>query len=166
MPKWEKLLHPFMRSTKRRGEWAEAAFIAKAMGQGLRVSKPCGDSDPYDFVVFNIRRAMNRVQVKSAWALARGSAYSIGTTNHRFNRSDFDFLVVALPERDLWYVIPADAVHGIAKFRLYPEPSKVKRKKTTRNFEPYREAWRLLTGDEPGAWTRYQRFTIHAGTER
>ena len=63
-----------MRSTKRRGEWAEAAFIAKAMGQGLRVSKPLGESDPYDFVVFNVRHAMNRVQVKSAWAPLAGIA--------------------------------------------------------------------------------------------
>ena len=74
MPKWEEFLHPFMRSTKLRGEWAEAAFIAKAMGQGLRVSKPCGESDPYDFVVFNVRHAMNRVQVKSAWAPLAGIA--------------------------------------------------------------------------------------------
>lgn len=165
MPDWRKFLHPLLRHPKRRGEWTEAAFVAKAMGQGLRVSKPCGESDPYDFVVFNVRQAMNRVQVKSAWAMTRGKAYSIGSTNHKFDRSEFDFLVVALPERDLWYVIPVDAVHGTVKIRLYPEPSKVKKRKNTRDFEPYREAWHLLTGDEPGAWARYQRFTIHAAAE-
>ena len=164
MPKWEKILHPFMRSTKRRGEWAEAAFVAKAMGQGLRVSKPCGESDPYDFVVFNVRHAMNRVQVKSAWARIPGwRGYAVGTTNHRFRRSDFDYLVVALPEQDVWYVIPADALHGLSKFRLYPATPK--RKKTPKDYEQYREAWHLLTGDEPGAWARYQRFTIHANAE-
>jgi hypothetical protein len=164
MPSWEKLLHPFMRSPKRRGEWAEAAFTAKAMGQGLTVCKPCGDLEPFDFVVFNVRRAMNRVQVKSAWNRVPGwRGYGVGTTNRkRFDRSHFDFLVVALPERDVWYVIPADAVHGKTKFRLYPGP---KRRKIGCDYEQYREAWHLLTGDEPGAWARYQRFTIHAGTE-
>ena len=163
MPKWEKVLHPFMRNTKRRGEWAEAAFVAKAMGQGLRVSKPLGDSDPYDFVVLNVRNAVNRVQVKSAWARRIGRGYEVHSTNKKLDRGGFDFLVVALPEIDVWYVIPADAVHGKRTVRLYAaEP---RRRKTRCDHEPYREAWHLLTGDEPGAWARYQRFNIHAGTE-
>ncbi len=101
----------------------------------------------------------------ACWARARdrGRAYCISSSNHTFNRADFDFLVVALPEQDVWYVIPADAVHGVTTFRIHPTPSK--RKKNSKDFEPYREAWHLLTGDEPGAWARYQRFTIHAGTE-
>ncbi|HVP42820.1 MAG TPA: group I intron-associated PD-(D/E)XK endonuclease [Terriglobales bacterium] len=163
MRRWEKLLHPFMRSTKRRGEWAEAAFVAKALGQGLRVSKPLGDSDPYDYVVFNIRHAMNRVQVKSAWARRMGRGYEVRSTNQKLDRRDFDFLVVALPEVDVWYVIPVDAVHGKRNARLYPVERR--RRKTRCDYEQYREAWHLLTGDEPGAWARYQRFTIHAGTE-
>ena len=164
MPNWEKLLHPLMRSPKRRGEWAEAAFTAKAMGQGLRVCKPCSDSDPFDFVVFNIRQAMNRVQVKSAWKRAfRARGYCVIGNGRRFDRSAFDFLVVVLPEQDAWYVIPGDAVHGLKRVYLYP--NRPKRPRKVADFEKYREAWHLLTGDEPGAWARYQRFTIHAGTE-
>lgn len=58
MRRWEKFLHPFMRHPKRRGDWAEAAFTAKAMGQGLTVCKPVSEAEPFDFVVFNVRRAI------------------------------------------------------------------------------------------------------------
>ncbi len=156
----DRYVHPRLRDKKRRGEWVEAAFMAKAMGQGLTVCRPCGDSEPFDFVVFNVRRCMNRVQVKSAWSsLLR--RYRVGNNNNKeFRRSNFDFLVVALPDRDTWYVIPADAVKGLKSVCFYPH-----RPTGRGHFEKYREAWHLLTGDEPGAWARYQRFTIHAGTE-
>lgn len=36
---------------KRRGEMAEAAFVAKVSSLGFGVAKPWGDSDPYDFIV-------------------------------------------------------------------------------------------------------------------
>src|SRR2546428_5464351 len=36
---------------KRTGELAEAAFLHKAVGLGLKVTKPWGDSERYDFVV-------------------------------------------------------------------------------------------------------------------
>ena len=164
MPNWIRFLHPRLRQPKRRGEWAEATFLAKAMGQGLQVCKPCGDSEPFDFVVFNVRHWMNRVQVKSAWRrFPQSQGYKIENNRRHFDRSEFDVLVVVLPEVDAWYVIPADAVHLQKAVWLYPrKPSKKKGMKT---FEQYRETWHLLTGDESGAWARYQRFTIHANAE-
>ncbi len=160
MGRIDRFLHPKMRDPKRRGEWVEAAFQAKALGQGLSVCKPCGDSDPFDFVVYNVRRSMNRVQVKSAW-LRYARRYKVDNPdNKKFKRSDFDFLVVALPDADIWYVIPVDAVHDLKAVCFYPH-----HQNSRGRFEKYREAWHLLTGDEPGAWKRYQRFTIHAGTE-
>src|SRR5438876_743386 len=36
---------------KRRGEAAEAAFLAKASGLGFGVAKPWGDSERYDFLL-------------------------------------------------------------------------------------------------------------------
>ena len=150
-----------MRHKKRRGEWAEAAFVAKAMGQGLSVNEPCSEIEPYDFVVFNVRRAMNRGQVKSASSRWLG-AYRATSSKYAFGRKDIDVLVVAVPEHDAWYVIPADACHGLKCLAFCPQnPRKAKRYK----FEKYRETWHLLTGDEPGAWERYQTFTIHAQRE-
>ena len=164
MADWEKVLHPRMRNIKRRGDWAETAFATKAMGQGLTVCKPLGDSEPFDFVVFNVRRAMNRIQVKSSWnRVWRAYGYCATNSGKPFDRSTFDFLVVVVPDQDVWYVIPADAVHG--KKLIYVYPVRPKRRKKAADYEPYREAWHLLTGEEPGAWARYQRFTIHAGRE-
>jgi hypothetical protein len=49
------------------GEIAEAELIAKAVGMGLVVAKPWGDSELYDFIV-NPKKSFHfwRVQVKSA----------------------------------------------------------------------------------------------------
>ena len=162
MQKWEKILHPRLWHRKRRGEFVEAAFQAKAMAQGLTVCKPCSETEPFDFVVFNVRRAMNRVQVKSAWSRwNRRNCYRVmPPKGRRFNRGETDVLVVALPEADVWYVVPIDAVAGHKAAHFYPHDTSGKQK-----LEEYREAWHLLTGDEPGAWERYQRFTIHAQRE-
>ncbi|HVP44899.1 MAG TPA: group I intron-associated PD-(D/E)XK endonuclease [Terriglobales bacterium] len=159
MGRFDRLFHPRMRDEKHRGDWAEAAFSAKAMGQGLTVCRPMGENEPFDFVVYNVRRAMNRVQVKSAWKRWRGK-YQITSGRGGFKRADIDFVVVAIPDADVWYVIPVDAIAGCKGAAFAPHNPKSKRK-----YEQYREAWHLLTGDEPGAWARYQRFTIHAGTE-
>src|SRR5204862_410076 len=50
---------------KRRGEMAEAKFLAKASELGFGVAKPWGDSDAYDFIVQTSGRLW-KVQVKSA----------------------------------------------------------------------------------------------------
>ena len=42
---------PIARHTKRRGELAEAAFLAKAASMGIGVAKPWGDSERYDFII-------------------------------------------------------------------------------------------------------------------
>src|SRR5690242_9085889 len=43
-------MKPFPHS-KLQGEWAEACFAAEALRRGFIVSKPLGDSAPYDFVL-------------------------------------------------------------------------------------------------------------------
>src|SRR5713101_5796591 len=42
---------PNMRSSKRRGEVVELAFLYKAVSLGFGVAKPYGDSECYDFIV-------------------------------------------------------------------------------------------------------------------
>jgi hypothetical protein len=41
-------------NTKAAGEWVESVFMVKAGALGLAVSKPFGDSQPYDFLVANV----------------------------------------------------------------------------------------------------------------
>src|SRR5579864_1184755 len=55
---------PKIHAPKRRGEWVELQFMARATGKGFTVSKPWGDSARYDFAV-EYRGRFHRVQVKS-----------------------------------------------------------------------------------------------------
>ena len=67
---------------KRRGEAAEAAFLARATYLGFSVCIPWGDSDRYDSVV-ELDRGFLRVQVKSATLYRRNS---LPRQNHRSQR--------------------------------------------------------------------------------
>ncbi len=160
MAKADRYVHPRLRNGKNRGLWAETAFAAKAMGMGLNVCKPMGDNDPFDFAVFNIRHAVSRVQVKSVWAHWNGRYFAGGLRKQRYKPSEVDFIVVVLPAVDAWYIIPIDAMKNVRVLSFSPH-----RPKSRARFEKYRDAWHLLTGEEPGAWARYQRFTIHAQAE-
>jgi hypothetical protein len=53
-----------VRNTKRRGEIVEIAFLYTVANMGFAVTKPYGDSEPYDFIVDSGNRLW-RVQVKS-----------------------------------------------------------------------------------------------------
>ena len=69
-------------------------------------------------------------------------------------------MVVAIPKEDIWYVVPFDAIKGVKMPYFTPQVAKSKAR-----YEEYREAWHLLTGDHPGVWKKYQRFTIHAAAD-
>jgi PD-(D/E)XK endonuclease len=53
-----------IRKPKERGEWAELRFMTKATEQGYKLTKPWGDSSPYDFVI-DLGGRFVSVQVKS-----------------------------------------------------------------------------------------------------
>jgi hypothetical protein len=71
-----------IKSHKERGEWAELQFMARATGLGLGVSKPWGESRPYDVGIEHGQRYM-RVQVKS-------TIYKIGKSYVCNTRPDND----------------------------------------------------------------------------
>jgi hypothetical protein len=62
------------RTRKERGEWEELSFMARAAAQGLRVSRPFGDSSSYDVGVECGDRIL-RVQVKSTMYRRRDTGY-------------------------------------------------------------------------------------------
>jgi PD-(D/E)XK endonuclease len=81
---------------KRRGEMAEAAFVAKAVSLGFGVAKPWGDSDPFDFIVQSGGKLL-KVQVKSAHCVGEDGTYSIRTHGHdmkAYRVDQIDVLVV------------------------------------------------------------------------
>jgi len=93
---------------KKRGEAAEAAFLARATHLGFRVLLPWGESNPYDAAV-DFGRGLLRVQVKSSGSYNAG--YTIKTTgaNGRvYTLDDIDFVVGYVVPEDIWYVIPVE----------------------------------------------------------
>lgn len=125
-------------TTKRRGEAAEAEFIARATGLGFAVLKPWGDSDRYDVAVDH-GRGFWRVQVKLATCYRRSRYCVKGSGSGKvYTKEQIDFFVVHTVPINRWYVIPIEACAG--RKSLHFNPHGVSRAK----FEKYREAWCLL----------------------
>jgi hypothetical protein len=131
------------RNTKRTGELAEAAFLLKAESLGLRVSKPWGDSERYDFLLDSAGRLW-RVQVKCTES-ANAGGYQVQSTycdkrrKGKYTAADVDFLVAYIIPLDLWYIVPVAAFPASASLRFYPEGG-CRRPR----FEQFREAWHLF----------------------
>src|SRR5437667_5576350 len=77
---------------KRRGEMAEAKFLAKASELGFAVSKTWGDSDAYDFIVQTGGRLW-KVQVKSAHVAWKDGSYSFRAHGIRIKRTGLTRLI-------------------------------------------------------------------------
>jgi hypothetical protein len=132
-------------TAKQLGEIAEAEFIAKAVGMGLVVAKPWGDSEPYDFIV-NPKKSFHfwRVQVKSAHTVGADGGCSLRAHDHlqrSYTAEDIDALVAYARPMKAWYVMPVRVVEELKSLMLYPE-SRGKRSR----FERWREAWGVLRG--------------------
>ena len=126
---------------KRRGEMAEAKFLAKASELGFGVAKPWGDSDAYDFIVQTGGRLW-KVQVKSAHVAWKDGSYSFRAHGHSYKayRADeIDLLVAYVVPENAWYVFPVRVIQRMKSLKLFPGS----RKKRSR-FEKYREAWWIL----------------------
>jgi PD-(D/E)XK nuclease superfamily protein len=137
-----------IKGCKERGEWAELCFMARAAGEGLRVSKPYGDSAGYDVGVECIagkgERRIRRVQVKSTIYKRRGECYSLnvmGPRRERYPSGVVDFFAVYLIPIDAWYIVPYEIV-GRTNCSLHFTPDSIRHK-----YAKYREAWYLLRGE-------------------
>lgn len=142
---------------KAAGEWVESVFLMKAGALGLAVSKPFGDSQPYDFVVGRRNLPPARVQIKSAFSKL-GDFYfaSVHAGGRAYAPADLDFFVIYIAPEDAWYVVPVADVH-VRVLSLRPH-------RLRGRYEKYHNAWHLLTGD-PEDDTRSLGFTIHAQAE-
>ena len=123
---------------KRRGEIAEAAFVAKVAELGFGVAKPWDDSDPFDFIVHSEGRLW-RVQVKSAHRAGEDGAYSFHAHGHAlraYGPDDIDVLVAYVVPENAWYVFPLRVVRRLRSLKLFSGSQRRRSK-----FEKYREAW-------------------------
>ena len=135
-------MKPGALSPKLQGEWAEACFLSEALRRGFHVAKPYGDSARYDFIV-DCGGRLSRVQVKSVSRPERNSFRLTmgwgGGSKSRYLPRDADLLAAYVIPADAWYLIPIPQVARLKSIWLSPHrPSR-------RKFEPYREAWELLT---------------------
>jgi hypothetical protein len=130
------------RTRKERGEWAELYFMARAAAQGLRVSRPFGDSSSYDVGVECGDRIL-RVQVKSTMHRRRDTGYFNinlhGCTQKQYAPGSVDFFAAYLIPIDTWYIIPFEKTGKSLYLSFATEGRREK------HWE-YREAWDLLKG--------------------
>lgn len=125
---------------KRRGEWAEMRFMARAAEHGLVVTKPWGDSSPYDFAV-DCKGRFLRVQVKSSMhRISNSFLVRVHGSAGRYSLGDFDFVAAYLIPLNIWYIVPAETAIPVSE-NLCLTPNSPKSK-----YERYREAWHLLQG--------------------
>jgi hypothetical protein len=141
------------RTFKERGEWVELQFMARAVRNGFKVSKPWGDSSAYDVGIESGERIL-RVQVKSTDCRTQYGYLcqfkpSAGSKPYTLKQVDF-FAAYVIP-KDVWYLIPAAVLLGGKKQKkamtILPEkPRHPERYKC----EEYREGWELMLPEGGG----------------
>jgi hypothetical protein len=124
---------------KRRGEAAEAAFLAKASLLRFIVAKPWGESQPYDFIV-DSGSGFLRVQVKSATYHNRGQylVRAAGDNGQPYTKRDIDFIAAHVIPKNLWYIVPVEAFSPCTMLHFNPNTRR------TSKYEKYLETWCLL----------------------
>ncbi len=133
----EKEKPEIIRDNKKRGEWAESVFVARAAEHGLEISKPVGDSGRFDCVIGGPGKFV-AVQVKCTIAKqqnAKGYICNLKTNNKKYLAGAFDFLAAYAILEDTWYIVPEKAIRGMGAICLCS---------TMPKYERYREAWQLL----------------------
>ena len=131
---------------KRMGELSELDFLRKAMGMGMIVSKPWGDSYRYDFVC-DAGGRLWRAQVRStedrfgARGYAVHASVYVGRKIVGLTEKDIDVLIGYIVSRDIWYVVPVRAFMPRKNLWFYPDGSK-----KGAMFEKWREAWWVMMG--------------------
>ena len=132
--------YPRLLSRSAKGEWAEAAFLTKALGLRLTVCRPFSGHYRFDFLVIAPRGKVSRIQVKSAWTPQLHSDYLLNARPHgrSYRSPEIDFIAGYVVPEDVWYIIPVRDLHRHAP-KVYPRVARSRSK-----WERFREAWHLL----------------------
>jgi len=128
------------RNSAERGEWAEIRFVARAAEQLFRVSKPWGNTAPYDLMVER-DGVIYRVQVKSTINRVGPASFACGMPSGKRRTEllkEVDFVAAYVIPVDIWYIIPVGAVQkhkGAISLSPWKRDAKYAR---------YLESWYLL----------------------
>jgi hypothetical protein len=135
---------PRLRHRKSKGEWAEIAFMSRAIGLGFTVCKPYGENHPFDFIAFTPASDPVRVQVKSSWSRKyRSYKFKASASGRPYRRREVDFIAVLVVPEDVWYIIPRRELGRRSVATLSPHVPHSRAR-----LEPYRDAWHLLRNAE------------------
>jgi hypothetical protein len=130
---------------KQMGELWELDFLRKALGMGMIVSKPWGDSYRYDFVVDTAGKLW-RVQVRATESRFGARGYAVHASVYKgrkivgLTKKDIDVIVAYIANRNIWYVVPVQAFVPRKNLWFYPDGSK-----KGAMFEKFRDAWWVMT---------------------
>ena len=140
-----------MKNTKRRGSQYEAAFVVQALKRGLDILEPVGDYMPYDLMVQNVDKRIQRVQVKGTSSQIKNKpgykviAASGNATKTPINPEEVDVLAAYVEPEDTWYLIPVVKLTGNVSVYLNPNT------KQNGRYEVWKEAWNVFqNGGIPG----------------
>ncbi len=128
--------------SKTRGEWVELRFMTSASEHGLRVSKPWGESSPYDFITEHKEKLL-RVQVKST-TYSRWHSYICtlrGSQNRRYTNTQIDFVAAYIIPKNIWFIFPVEVVLKVQGSVILSPHLKVSK------YGEFQEAWHLLRGE-------------------
>jgi len=120
----------------------------KAASLGFTVTKPYGESEPYDFIVDSGKRLW-RVQVKSGSSRKR-EGYRVAVRHcwrkkrgkRAYTAEQIDILAAYVAPCDAWYIIPVAAFTPSESLVLFPHLAGHKGR-----YEKYLGAWEELDGD-------------------
>jgi len=128
---------------KELGELAEAEFLRRALGMGMAIAKPWGESGAYDFIV-DAEGRLCRVQVKAAFREGPQGGYSLRayrSSEKCYTAKEIDALAGYAAPENAWYLFPVRVIRKVKSLKLFPG-SKGRRSK----FEKWREAWGVVRG--------------------
>lgn len=109
------------RNDKRKGEWAEAQFVADALRNGYDVFSPIGDSSLVDFVLFR-KGELITIQCKATWVDYNGwSKWNIvkgSMSKERYTDLDIDFFALYDGTLNKWRFVRPSQTNGQKTFRV------------------------------------------------
>jgi hypothetical protein len=139
---------PLIKHPKKRGEWVELHFMARAASHGFTISKPWGDCARFDFIV-SWRKVLHRIQVKSTLKrstsrpgyvchTASRSGHPRQGSGRGYSAKEIDFFAFYVIPEDIWYIVPVTEVRRV-RWAVYLNPQNRK----SRYFR-FKENWGLL----------------------
>src|SRR5882672_6843997 len=115
---------------KELGELAEAEFLRRALGMGMAIAKPWGESGAYDFIV-DAEGRLCRVQVKAAFREGPQGGYSLRayrSSKQCYTAKEIDALAGYAAPENAWYLFPVRVIRKVKSLKLFPR-SKGRRSK-------------------------------------